>query len=105
VNNELVSYLDFRVQQEIRSDFLARTLKPPNNLKSAAKRQLEQMALAQHAPFNPTTQMLHLATLPRGPIGLSRIQLSLNGLFGGLFCGLIVAAILRSQHDPTEVNG
>jgi uncharacterized protein involved in exopolysaccharide biosynthesis len=105
VNNELVSYLDYRVQQEIRSDFLGSMLKLPNNLNSAARKQLEKMTLEQHAPFDPATQMLHLAALPQGPSGLSRIQLGLIGLFGGLFCGLIVAAILRSRHGANDYVG
>jgi uncharacterized protein involved in exopolysaccharide biosynthesis len=44
-------------------------------------------------------------SLPQRPVGWSGIQKTTLGLFTGLLCGLILAAILRTRHNPTIANG
>jgi hypothetical protein len=108
VNDELISYLVHRVGQEVTSDFLKVPFDPPSNLSDVDKKQIEQirqqMTLAQHAPFDPRSQMLHLATFPQSPLGFGRLKMSLTGLISG-FCGGVLLTYLKRHRQSRLRTG
>lgn len=92
-------YPDPHIAQQATADLLRRAFDA--NIRLV----IQQAEVHRDSDAGLVLTVEHQPSLPENPDGLNRIQMGAIGLSGGLICGLIVAAVLRSRHAPTEFSG
>jgi hypothetical protein len=91
------AYSDPHLAQQVESDLVSHFVRQNLIMQANA-------ASAGHPLPAEVVRVMDEPRLPQKPVGWSGVQKTTLGLFTGLLCGLILAAILRTRHSPTIAN-